>query len=123
MQHLDTEEFPLTRKRLGYDNKIAGRRSAFLVSVITILSLPGIQCCPTGEQPFGEQIDFLVLRGTVLDADTLDGLEGASVGGRSFTESRQTAEVSLLRLDGSANVPLTLGDGAFLDRDEAGKSR
>ena len=107
------EELALTRKRQGSDNEPAGRRSGLLAGVIAMLSLPGIQCCPPGSQPFGEQIDFLKFRGAVVDADTLERLEGASVGGISFTESRQTAEVSLLRLDGSANVPLTLQDGVF----------
>jgi len=89
-----------------------GRERALVLILVTALaSLQVVGCLEC--LIFADPIDHRSLRGIVLDADAFEGLSGAAVGGRTFTNGEVTAVTSALKLDGTPNVQLTGEDGAF----------
>ena len=73
------------------------------VAVAAVFSLQGFGCaCALAPNPNGE----FTLRGTVLNANTLDGLGGALIDARLITGGEQTTRDDL-------KVPFSAGDGAF----------
>jgi hypothetical protein len=58
-------------------------------------------------------INFLFVRGKLIDAETLEGISGAAIGGRAFTGGVETDFVSAIIFDGSPNGPLSSENGAF----------
>ena len=57
--------------------------------------------------------DELVLRGKVFDSVSLEPLRDVALGGRTFTDGRETDYLSALIFDGTANNPPPAIDGTF----------
>ena len=57
-------------------------------------------------------VSFIV-RGKLLDTETLEGLSGAALAGRTLTNGQESAVEVAFRLDGTPTFPLTAEDGSF----------
>jgi hypothetical protein len=82
-------------------------RAAILAS-LCCLSVTQIHGCHAA----GVVVETFWVRGKLLDADTLDAVAGAAIGGRTFTNGEETEFVPPFIFDGSA--PVSSGaDGTF----------
>ena len=73
---------------------------------VFLVQLAGCYACAHGSA-------VLYVRGQLLDAETLQGISDAALGGRAFTNGEETDWVPALIFDGSPNLPPPEADGTF----------
>jgi hypothetical protein len=89
------------------------RATTILVVQAAVAGAIGVAGCAECLLFFADTIDVITVRGYVVNAETLEGLDGAALGGVLFTDGETTATTSALKLNGEPNVRLTEADGRF----------
>jgi len=62
---------------------------------------------------YADCLNTLIVRGRLIDAQSLDAIAGAAIGGRAFTGGVETDFIPAIIFDGSPNLPLSSEDGDF----------